>query len=357
MPTLDQRLKRLSLARLYAIVDTGYVEPARVSHVTQQLVLGGVDLIQLRAKKLPLAAISELGEKMRAIIPSAGSNAGPLFILNDHPKLVPEVGADGIHVGQDDLSVAVARQQAGAGALVGKSTHSLEQAIAAEKEGADYIGVGPIYATPTKPDYVPVGPALIDQVRTAVRVPQFCIGGINEKTLPEIVTVGARRVVIVSALLQSSDIPAYCRWVREQLETSPTFLKMGFWETLFGPFFRDDQIIRRVREKLSKYPQLNAESFATTYFPEEKQAIAKKLWEITKEHSVADITGLRPEDEFVADLKMDDLDSLSTVEILTHIERDFEVDITDERAVRIRTFGDLVDEIYRLKRNGIVRDR
>src|SRR5277367_3353767 len=217
--TLDQRLQRLARARLYAIVDTGYVEPERVPHVTEQLVLGGVDLIQLRAKKLPLAAIAELGKKMRAIIPSADREARVLFILNDHPELVSEIGADGIHVGQDDLSVAAARAQAGDDVLVGKSTHSLEQAIAAEKEGADYIGVGPIFATPTKPDYVPVGPALIGQVRAAVRVPQFCIGGINEETLPEVLAAGAQRVVIVSALLRSGDIPAYCRRVRERLES------------------------------------------------------------------------------------------------------------------------------------------
>jgi thiamine-phosphate pyrophosphorylase len=218
MSNLDQRLQRLARARLYAIVDTGYVEPGRVPHVTEQLVLGGVDLIQLRAKRLPLAAIAELGKKMRAAIPVSGHHASVLFILNDHPELVSEMGADGIHVGQDDLSVAEARAQAGAGVIVGKSTHALDQAIAAEKEGADYIGVGPIYATPTKPDYVPVGPALIGLVRADVRVPQFCIGGINEATLPEVLAAGALRVVIVSALLQSRDIPAYCRRVRKQFE-------------------------------------------------------------------------------------------------------------------------------------------
>jgi thiamine-phosphate pyrophosphorylase len=220
MTTFEQRLQRLVRSRLYAIVDTGYVEPERVPYVTEQLVLGGVDLIQLRAKKLPLTTIAELGKKMRAIIPADGLHAGVLFILNDHPELVAEIGADGIHVGQDDLSVDEARARAGAGAIVGKSTHALDQAIAAEQEGADYIGVGPIYATPTKPDYVPVGPALIGHVRAAVRVPQFCIGGLNEKTLPEVLAAGARRVVIVSALLQSEDIPAYCRRVREQLPHS-----------------------------------------------------------------------------------------------------------------------------------------
>jgi thiamine-phosphate pyrophosphorylase len=211
MSTMADRLAR---ARLYAIVDLGYVAPSRVAFVTEQLVLGGVDVIQLRAKGLPLERIATLGLTIRAVVIPRG---GPLFILNDHPELVPEIGADGVHVGQNDLSVAAARKLAGGNVLVGKSTHSLEQAIAAEKEGADYIGVGPIYATATKPDYVPVGPKLIGEVRAAVRVPQFCIGGINEATLPEVIAAGARRVVIVSALLQSADIPAYCRRVRAQL--------------------------------------------------------------------------------------------------------------------------------------------
>jgi thiamine-phosphate pyrophosphorylase len=204
----DPLSQRLAAARLYAIVDTGYVELDRIVSVTEQLVEGGVGLIQLRAKKQPLAEIERLGKVMREVIPAGG----PIFVLNDHPELVPVIGADAIHVGQDDLPVAEARAQAG-GVMVGKSTHSLEQAIAAEKEGADYIGVGPIYATLTKPDYVPVGPPLIGQVSAVVKVPTFCIGGINESTLPEVIAAGAGRVVIVSDLLKSADIPAYCRRV------------------------------------------------------------------------------------------------------------------------------------------------
>jgi thiamine-phosphate pyrophosphorylase len=212
---LSQRLNLLSAARLYAIVDTGYVPLDRIPEITRQLVAGGVDLIQLRAKKSSLEEITELGRLMREIIPATG----PLFILNDHPQLVPVISADGIHVGQDDLSVAEARAQAGAEILVGKSTHSLDQAIAAEREGPDYIGVGPIFATPTKPDYIPVGPALIEQVRHEVRIPQFCIGGINERTLPEVLAAGARRVVIVSDLLKSADIPAYCHRARQLISS------------------------------------------------------------------------------------------------------------------------------------------
>jgi thiamine-phosphate pyrophosphorylase len=212
---LNPLLPKLAAARLYAIVDLGYVKHADAIKVTCELVRGGVDIIQLRAKNVPLKKITQVGVEMGDVI---GGN-GPIFIINDHPEIAVEIGADGVHVGQDDLSVEEARARTKiTSALVGKSTHSLEQAIAAEKEGPDYIGVGPIYATATKPDYVPVGPALIGQVRAAVRVPQFCIGGVNEKTLPEVIAAGAQRVVIVSALLQSGDIPAYCRRVREQLE-------------------------------------------------------------------------------------------------------------------------------------------
>jgi thiamine-phosphate pyrophosphorylase len=214
---LDRLRLRLSSARLYAIVDTGYVTPERIPSVTRDLVAGGVDLIQLRAKKLAPARIAELGRALRGIIPPDG----PLFILNDHPDLVPILGADGVHVGQDDLAVNEARRWAGPNALVGKSTHSLDQAIAGEREGADYIGVGPIFATPTKPDYIPVGPPLIAQVRARVRAPQFCIGGISEATLDEVLAAGAQRVVIVSDLLRSADIPAYCRRVRAILEAQP----------------------------------------------------------------------------------------------------------------------------------------
>jgi thiamine-phosphate pyrophosphorylase len=214
--TLFERRARLENARLYAILDTGYVAPDRILSIAEKLVEGGVDLLQFRAKQMPLSEIVRLGQELRALIPAPG----PLFILNDHPGLVEDIGADGVHVGQDDLSVDTAREQAGAESLVGKSTHSLAQAQAAEKEGADYIGVGPIFATPTKPDYAPVGLELIAQVRARVRVPQFCIGGINETTLPSVLAAGARRIVIVSALLRSGDIPAYCRRVKNALKAA-----------------------------------------------------------------------------------------------------------------------------------------
>ena len=216
--TLDQRKARLERARFYAIVDTGYVAADRVLAVAGELVRGGVDLIQFRAKGWPLSELVNFGQELRSLIPAIDAAApGPLFILNDHPGLVEEIGADGVHVGQDDLPVETAREQAGAQVLVGKSTHSLAQAIAAERKGADYIGVGPLFATPTKPDYEPVGLELVAQVAAKVRVPQFCIGGVNEETLPAVLAAGARRIVIVSDLLRSPDIGAYCERVRATL--------------------------------------------------------------------------------------------------------------------------------------------
>jgi acyl carrier protein len=133
---------------------------------------------------------------------------------------------------------------------------------------------------------------------------------------------------------------------------------MSFWDRCVIAMWghSDGKNIREVREKLSKRPQLDSESFADTYFPAEKQAIARRLWEITKEHSVADITGVTPEDQFQADLKMDDLDSMSTVELVVHLEGIFNISIPDGRIKEIRTFGELVDEIYQIKRYEIIRD-
>lgn len=214
--TLAQRRALLQEARFYAILDTGYVAPDRLFAVADEMVRGGVDVLQLRAKGWERSEIVRVGQGVREIIDRASKP--PLFILNDHPGLAEEIGADGVHVGQDDLPVDTAREQAGAERLVGKSTHSLDQAVAGERDGADYIGVGPLFATPTKPDYLPVGLELIGQVAEKVRVPQFGIGGVNEKTLPEVLAAGARRVVIVSDLLKSGDIAAYCARVREVLQ-------------------------------------------------------------------------------------------------------------------------------------------
>ncbi len=147
--------------------------------------------------------------------------------MNDHPHLVPKCHAQGTHVGQDDLSVAEARKLAGDDAIVGKSTHSLAQARAALQEQPDYIGFGPLFATRTKPDYTPIGIDEIRRVQEEVSIPVFCIGGINLGNLREVVAAGARRVVIVSGILQAENPQAYCEECRRILNLASPAETLG----------------------------------------------------------------------------------------------------------------------------------
>ena len=181
--------------------------------MAEALVNGGIDLLQLRAKTLPVREIEKLAEELRAVT----SRHGVPLIINDHPEIAGSVRADGVHLGQDDRSIAEAREIVGSDCAIGKSTHSLDQAIRAFYEGADYIGFGPLFATPTKPDYPPIGLTEIEKVHDAVRIPIFCIGGIKLDNLPKVIEAGARRVVIVSGLLQAQDPIAYARGAKELL--------------------------------------------------------------------------------------------------------------------------------------------
>jgi thiamine-phosphate pyrophosphorylase len=203
----------LSRCRLYGILDLGYVATPEVERVAGQMIDGGVDLIQLRAKKNAPEEISKIAAGLRTVTRERGI---PL-IINDHAGIAREIEADGVHVGQDDLPIAEVRRVVGPNCLVGKSTHSRDQAIRAFYEGADYIGFGPLFATPTKPDYPAIGLAEIEKVHEAVRIPIFCIGGVKLDNLPKVIEAGARRVVIVSELLQATDIAGHAQAVKHLL--------------------------------------------------------------------------------------------------------------------------------------------
>ena len=205
---------QLAHARLYGILDLGYTAEDSLERVAQQLCEGGVDIVQLRAKGREECDIEDMANRVAPIF----REAGVPFIINDHPELVPSVGADGAHVGQDDFTVADARWRAGralAGEvplpIIGKSTHSVEQAVAAAAEGADYIGFGPLFPTPTKAGRAAIGIEEIARVHALVSVPIFCIGGVKLENLDAVIAAGARRVVIVSGVLRAPDIAAYCR--------------------------------------------------------------------------------------------------------------------------------------------------
>ena len=177
------------------------------------MISGGVDVLQLRAKQRSISDITKVAHELRGI---TREHRLPL-VINDHPEIARECGADGVHVGQDDRAVSAAKEAAGADCFVGRSTHSVEQAIKAADEGADYIGFGPLFATPTKPDYAPIGVADIRDVHARVNIPIFCIGGIKLNNLRDVIVAGARRVVIVSGLLQAPDVAEYARSAKQLL--------------------------------------------------------------------------------------------------------------------------------------------
>jgi thiamine-phosphate pyrophosphorylase len=197
--------------RLYAILDLGYVALENAAHATAGLLEGGADLLQLRAKGHDASIIRDVAREVMPLCRAAGVP----FILNDFPALAAELGADGVHIGQDDGPLAAARVIMGPGKIIGRSTHSLDQARAALAEGFDYIGFGPLFPTPTKLGRPGIGLRDIATMEREVgsRIPAFCIGGIKRTNLPEVLAAGARRVVIVSDLLMASDVRAATREV------------------------------------------------------------------------------------------------------------------------------------------------
>lgn len=206
-------MRPLHECRLYGIVDLGYVERADAARIVEQMIEGGVDVIQLRGKNKPIGELADFAEELHQL---AAKSSTPV-IVNDHAEIAARVPVEGVHIGQNDDSIELARQKAGRDILIGKSTHSLEQARAAEGEGADYIGFGPIFATPTKPDYAPIGLENIRRVHAEVNLPVFCIGGINIDTLQSVIDAGAKRVVMVSALLKAQNIVDYARCATDML--------------------------------------------------------------------------------------------------------------------------------------------
>lgn len=203
----------LQNARLYGIIDLGYVDASNAVQIVEQMIEGGVDLIQLRGKTRSINELADLAAQLHELT----AKSSTALIVNDHAEIANGVPVEGVHVGQDDDSIEIARQKAVRDILVGKSTHSLEQARAAQSEGADYIGFGPIFATPTKPDYVPIGLADIRRVHVEVSIPIFCIGGINIDNLQSVIDAGAKRVVMVSALLKAHSIVDYARCATDML--------------------------------------------------------------------------------------------------------------------------------------------
>jgi len=214
-------MKPLSDCRLYAFVDTAYLRGRAPQRVAELLCDGGADLIQLRAKNSSIEEVRRLAEQVLPVTRAAGVG----LVINDHFTIAREVGAEFCHLGQEDFfdaghSKVSELRVPGSGLRIGLSSHAQEQARRAVAAGADYVAIGPVYATGTKPTARPV---TLDYVRWAaanVTIPWFAIGGINLQNLDEVLAGGARRICVVSAILNEEDIAASCRAFKERLERS-----------------------------------------------------------------------------------------------------------------------------------------
>jgi len=215
---MSSTLKPLQDCRLYTFVDTSYLDGRDPVDVARQLCDGGADILQLRAKDLDFGQVRALAEHLLPVTQSAGV----WLVINDHPKAALQAGAPGCHLGQEDFFDAgyrAAAQVTGCPKemILGLSTHAPDQARRALRVEPDYLAIGPVYATATKPGALPV---TLDYVRWAadhVQLPWFAIGGVNVETLDAVLEAGARRVCVVSAILRAPNIAGACQSFRQRL--------------------------------------------------------------------------------------------------------------------------------------------
>jgi len=212
-------VKPLADCKLYTFVDTPYLHGRAPEVVAQQLCDGGSDLIQLRAKNSSPDEIRALAEKILPVTHRAGVG----LVINDHLDIARDIGADFCHLGQEDFfdagHILVSElKQPGSPLKIGLSTHAPAQAQRALDAGADYIAIGPVYATGTKPTAKPVTLEYVKWAAMHATVPWFAIGGINTETIDAILAAGAKRVCIVSAILNAPDITQACTAFRYRLD-------------------------------------------------------------------------------------------------------------------------------------------
>jgi thiamine-phosphate pyrophosphorylase len=215
MSNADQgadRRARLAAARLYLVCGAA-PDGSELPDLLRGAVAGGVDIVQLREKHLPDDELLSVANAARAL----SERIGALFIVNDRPSVAGEAGADGVHVGQEDMPVAEVRELVGPDMLIGLSTHTPQQIDAIDASVVDYIGVGPIHETPTKPGRAAVGLELIRHASAHARVPFFAIGGLDAGNIPDAVAAGAERVCVLRAIAGAEDPERAARELRRLL--------------------------------------------------------------------------------------------------------------------------------------------
>jgi thiamine-phosphate pyrophosphorylase len=225
------RRERLAAARLYLVCPTGPASGetsasrrGSVEDHTRSLpdlvraaVAGGVDIVQLREKHLPDDELVAVAKALQALC----ERIGALLIVNDRPVVAREAGAGGVHVGQEDIPVDEVRELVGPDMLIGLSTHARDEIDAREASNADYIAVGPVHETPTKPGRPAVGLDLVRYAAAHARRPFFAIGGLDAANLADVLDAGARRVVVLRAIAAARDPEGAARELRSQLDARP----------------------------------------------------------------------------------------------------------------------------------------
>jgi len=204
--------KKLADARLYLLFTVEMVKGDYMG-AARSAIEGGVDMIQLREKETPDRLFLEYARKLRTL----SEEKGVPLIINDRIDLALLSNADGVHLGQEDLRINEARKILGFDKIIGISTRSIEQAREAEKMGADYVGIGPIFKTSVKPEEPPIGPEVLKDISEEISVPVFPLGGIDTENINEVMKVGATRACVCSAILLAEDLKAASKKIKSKL--------------------------------------------------------------------------------------------------------------------------------------------
>ena len=206
----------LSKIQLYVIADKKVCGDKDIEEVVRQAIDGGAQMIQYRDKDSDDAGFLTIASRLKAIC--KGRNVP--FIVNDRADVAREVDADGVHAGQTDLSINEARQMLGSAKIIGKSASTIRQAKRAEEEGADYVGIGPIFDTPSKEIGKPIGLDIVRETRDSLKIPFYLIGGIRKDNLDQIIEAGGRRIAVISAVISSDDVKSTTASLLKKLKTS-----------------------------------------------------------------------------------------------------------------------------------------
>ena len=203
----------LTKIQLYVIADKKTCGDKNIEEVVCRAIEGGAEMIQYRDKESDDANFLKIASKLKDIC----KETNVPFIINDRVRIALQTDADGVHLGQEDLSIREARGNLGSEKIIGKSARTIQQAKQAEEEGADYVGVGPIFHTLSKQINKPIGLHIIHEAKDTLKIPFFSIGGINLRNLDQVIQAGGKRIAVISAVASSDDVRSSAAKLLEKL--------------------------------------------------------------------------------------------------------------------------------------------